>query len=291
MSNEAATLALLTLVLAPLACDPVDDLDPIQHDRIGLEGQPTKALPTASLTCDPDLEASVGGLYYPSTWNCAQAIADAESNFGSWHYRNACNQQVGSDIADPVDDAVVTSCQVDPSGQLLVTVDLCCTEPTLACDPDLQAAVGGLYYPGWTCNDAIANAESTLGSWHYRNACNQQVGSDIDDPAAAAVVTDCHVEAGSGQTVVTVDLCCAEPTLACDPDDQATVGGLYYPGWTCNDAIANAESNLGSWHYRNACNQQVGSNIATPAQQAVVTDCHVEAGSGQTVVTVDLCCG
>jgi hypothetical protein len=279
----------LALALALSACDapePIDALDPA--DVL----EPSDALEErTALVCDPDLEASVGGLYYPAGWTCPQAIANAEATLGSYHYRNACHQQVGSDIAEDVDDALVTSCQLDPSGQILVTVDLCCAEPppALVCDPDLSASRGGIYYPGWTCADAIANAEATLGSYHYRDACHQQVGSDIADPASAVAVTDCHVEADSGQTVVTVDLCCAEPPASCDPAHQATKGGIYYPGWTCANAIANAEATLGSYHYRSACHQQTGSNLATPVQEATVTECHLESGSA--VVTVDLCCG
>lgn len=67
------------------------------------------------------------------------------------------------------------------------------------------------------------------------------------------------------------------------------MGGLYYPGWSCADAIADAESNLGSFHYRRSCHEQVGSELATPATAAIVSECHIE--SGYAVVTVDLCCG
>ena len=159
---------------------------------------------------------------------------------------------------------------------------------TLTCDLDEQAAVGGLHYPNTTCAAATASAETTLSSWHYRNACNQQVGSDISSPAADATVTSCYVNR-SGSAVVSVGLCCEPPPgPSCDADEQASVGGLYYPGWTCADAIANAEASLNSWHYRNACNQQVGSDIGSPVGEAFVTSCTIDGGSA--VVSVDLCC-
>lgn len=158
---------------------------------------------------------------------------------------------------------------------------------TLTCDVDDQAAVGGLYYPGWTCANAIAHAETTLGGYHYRNACNQQVGSDISLPASEADVSSCTIQSGSA--VVSVDLCCEPPPgLSCDVDEQASVGGLHYPGWTCADATAHAEATLAGYHYRNACNQQVGSAISSPADEALVTSCTIQSGSA--VVSVDLCC-
>ncbi|NVB40412.1 hypothetical protein G6O69_21410 [Pseudenhygromyxa sp. WMMC2535] len=188
-----------------------------------------------------------------------------------------------------VDEAGYEPIAMEPSEGLDVSAsgDESLRASTLTCDLDEQAAVGGLYYPGWTCNDAIANAESSLSSWHYRNACNQQVGSDIDSPVDAAQVTNCTNDGSNA--IVTVDLCCeAPPGLTCDLDEQAAVGGLYYPGWTCDDAIANAESSLSSWHYRNACNQQVGSDISSPVDAALVTDCTHDGSNA--IVTVDLCC-
>lgn len=160
---------------------------------------------------------------------------------------------------------------------------------SLTCDLDEQAAVGGLHYPNTSCAAATAAAEASLSSWHYRNACNLQVGSDIADPANDAMVTSCYATR-SGTAVVSVALCCEPPpSLSCDVDEQASVGGLYYPGWTCAAAIANAESTLSSWHYRNACHQQVGSDIADPAAEALVTSCTIDADNN-AVVSVDLCC-
>ena len=71
----------LALALALSACDapePIDALDPA--DVL----EPSDALEErTALVCDPDLEASVGGLYYPAGWTCPQAIANAEATLGS----------------------------------------------------------------------------------------------------------------------------------------------------------------------------------------------------------------
>jgi hypothetical protein len=159
--------------------------------------------------CDPDEQASVGGIHYPNT-SCAAATANAEASLNSWHYRNACNQQVGSDINSPVADATVTDCYVNDVGSAVVEVSLCCEPPPgPSCDADEQASVGGIHYPGWSCAAATANAEASLNSWHYRNACNQQVGSDISSPVADATVTSCTIDGGSA--VVEVALCCEPP--------------------------------------------------------------------------------
>ncbi|MEM9462815.1 MAG: hypothetical protein AAGF11_52225 [Myxococcota bacterium] len=287
----ASTLTLALAACGPLSEDPTfdelpvedyDELEPTAPDAT-LDALVAPVPSTADLLCIDQLRASVGGLYYPG-WDCADALADAESNLASWHYRNGCHQQVGSDLATPVDQASVAECHIE-GDSAVVTVDLCCAEPAFLCDPSLQASVGGLYYPGWDCAAAIADAESNLASWHYRNGCNEQVGSDLGTPVDQASVAECHIEGDSA--VVSVDLCCAEPDF-CHPDLQATVGGLYYPGWDCATAIADAESNLASWHYRNGCHQQVGSNLGTPVNQASVAQCHIEGNSA--VVTVDLCC-
>ena len=158
----------------------------------------------------------------------------------------------------------------------------------LVCDPDDSASVGGLYYPGWTCAAASAHAESSLNSWHYRNACSQQAGTDINDPIDAAAVSSCVVD-DNNNAIVSVDLCCEAPALTCDLDEQASVGGLHYPGWTCEDAIADAESNLNSWHYRNACHQQYGSDISTPVGGALVSGCYIDK-VGNAVISADVCC-
>lgn len=114
---------------------------------------------------------------------------------------------------------------------------------TLTCAVDDQAAVGGLHYPGWTCANAIAHAETSLGGYHYRNACNQQVGSDISSPADEALVTSCTIV--SGNAVVSVDLCCEPP---------ATVPGIPQGTWkfciaagTPQQMLASCESGAQTW--------------------------------------------
>ncbi len=265
----------------------VDVVEPTFEERGGEAEAPAEQKPgpekQAKFSCAEELNISVGGLYYPGL-DCAAAIADAQANFNSWHYRNGCADKVGSDIDLPVDDALVTDCSID-GDSAVVTVDVCCTEPVLTCHEDLQASVGGLHYPGWTCADAIADAEANLASWHYRNGCNLQVGSDINDPIDQANVTSCTIVGDNA--VVEVDMCCASP-LSCDPDSQASVGGLHYPGWTCAAAIADAESSFNSWHYRNGCNQQQGSDINDPVNDAHVTSCSIVGDNA--VVEVDVCC-
>jgi hypothetical protein len=192
------------------------------------------------------------------------------------------------DAQDPTDADFNTLESSDEQDPLKPLADAQEALYTLTCDLDEQAAVGGLHYPNTTCAAATASAETMLSSWHYRNACNQQVGSDISSPAADAAVSSCYVNK-TGSAVVSVDLCCEPPPgPSCDVDEQASVGGLHYPGWTCAAAIANAEASLNSWHYRNACNQQVGSDIGSPVDEAFLTSCTIDGGNA--VVSVDLCC-
>ncbi len=303
---KPSTQLSLTIVslLITSACDEHDPIDAELEaiEAHGEQGELDVLEPLANadetistLTCDLDEQAEVGGLHYPNT-TCADAIANAESTLGSWHYRNACNLKIGSDISSPAAAAVVTDCYLDPLDNAVVSVGLCCEPPPgPSCDADEQASVGGLHYPGLTCAEASLNAEASLDSGHYRKACNQQVGSDLASPVDEAFVTDCYVDK-LDNAVVSVDLCCEPPpgpssTLTCDLDEQVEVGGLHYPNTTCADAIANAESTLGSWHYRNACNLKIGCDISSPAAAAVVTDCYLDLSENvNAVVSVGLCC-
>ena len=122
------------------------------------------------------------------------------------------------DEHDPIDaelEAIEAHGEQGEQGELDVLEPLANADETistLTCDLDEQAEVGGLHYPNTTCADAIANAESKLGSWHYRNACNLKIGSDISSPAAAAVVTDCYLDLSENvNAVVSVGLCCEPP--------------------------------------------------------------------------------
>jgi hypothetical protein len=127
------SLAIVSLLVTS-ACDAQDPTDADFNTLESSDEQdPLKPLADAqealyTLTCDLDEQAAVGGLHYPNT-TCAAATASAETMLSSWHYRNACNQQVGSDIGSPVDEAFVTSCTID-GGNAVVSVDLCCEPPT-----------------------------------------------------------------------------------------------------------------------------------------------------------------
>nr|MCH9682371.1 hypothetical protein [Deltaproteobacteria bacterium] len=283
------TPLIATAALAVFACevsseDPEFDARAASLEEPVDEAKPDESAKSGTLMCEASVQTTVGGLHYLGL-DCAAAIADAEVNLGGWHYRNGCHEKVGSDIDAPAEQAVVTDCYIS-GDYAVVTVDLCCNDPGPSCEEDEQAAVEGLYYPGLDCAEATLHAEANLDGWHYRNGCNKQVGSDIDASVNEAVVTECHMEGDSA--VVAAVLCCTEPVLSCDEELHASVGGLYYPGLDCAAAIADAESDLGSWHYRNGCTQQVGSDIGTPVDEALVTEYHMEGDSA--VVAVDVCC-
>ena len=308
---------------------------------------PTPDPISLDLTCPDTEQSTASNLHYPGWMNmdCTAATVDAESNLASYHYRNTCNLEFGSDINAPALDADVFSCQVAPPGfsdGVVVTVDVCC--PVLdeeICDDGLdndgdgeidedcgltcplteQATTSGLHYPGWTgmdCAAAIADSEANLGSYHYRNACNLEFGSDINAPALDADVFSCQVAPPgfSDGVVVTVDVCCPvldeeicddgldndgdgeideDCGLTCDDTERASANGLHYPGsmgFDCADAIADAEANLGSFHYRNACHQTLGSDLASPVLGAEVVSCEVTPPgfSDGVVVDVEVCC-
>lgn len=152
------------------------------------------------------------------------------------------------------------------------------------CDPDQQAAVGGLYYSGWTCADAIANAEASLNSWHYRNACNQQVGSDIGSPVGDATVTNCTIDGGSA--VVEVDLCC-EPSATVSGTPAGTRKMCIEAGTAAEmladcEAGAQVNANLyasGYWstqdyisHWTDPC--PAGTSIVPNSQFYVAGSCN-----------------
>jgi hypothetical protein len=155
---------------------------------------------------------------------------------------------------------------------------------SLTCDPDEQASVGGLYYPGWTCADAIAHAESSLSSWHYRNACHQQVGSDISSPVDEALALGCVIDSGSA--VVSVDLCCDAPaTVSAVP--QGSLKMCISGGSSAQmlaDCEAGALANLnryldGTWstqdyitHWTDPC--PAGTSIVPNSQFYVANSCN-----------------
>ena len=122
------SLSVLACQSEPLSPDAEFEpivLDAAEQQELLANGSSSEQIPASALVCDPDDSASVGGLYYPG-WTCAAAITHAESSLNSWHYRNACSQQAGTDINDPIDAAAVSSCVVDDNNNAIVSVDLCC---------------------------------------------------------------------------------------------------------------------------------------------------------------------
>lgn len=103
-----------------------------------------------------------------------------------------------------------------------------------------------------------------------------------------AKLTDTSSKVALDRANISVHWAVLGPGLDCSPNQQASATNLNYPGLSCADAIDDAESNLSSWHYRNACNQQVGSPMSEPAQQALVADCSIVGSNA--VVDVELCC-
>lgn len=181
----------------------------------------------------------------------------------------------------------------DPPTQCAMSPGQCIVDPTTGTGTCLYQPV----FPGTACD----SGNPCMVAECYGLACvsvwTLPEGSPCDDGLECTVGDSCQGEPYF-RTCVGGDECaeglaCTPEGCAidCDPELLATVGNLYYPGWTCEDAIANAESNLGMFHYRKACHQQVGSEMSTPVSAAVVTDCHIEGDSGQAVVTVELCCG
>lgn len=189
------------------------------------------------------------------------------------------------DEHDPIDAELRTIESIDEQDSLAPLADAQKALSILTCDLDEQAAVGGLHYPNTTCATAIASAEAMLSSWHYRNACNQQVGSDISSPATDASVTTCYVD-NSGSAVVNVGLCCEPPATVsgipdgtrkmcmeagtptqmlteCETDAQTNVDRYTSGIWTTQDYIA---------HWGDPC--PVGTSIVPQSQFYVANSCN-----------------
>lgn len=83
------------------------------------------------------------------------------------------------------------------------------------CPPGAPRALAeSLFYPDLdTCEEAIQDATLSLGSFHYRDACQQTLGGDLPDRVFGARVVDCEVDAPgfSGGVVVDVEACCPLP--------------------------------------------------------------------------------
>ena len=83
------------------------------------------------------------------------------------------------------------------------------------CPPGSPTAVAaGLHYPkdaGFPdCEAAMADAVASLGSFHYRNACQETHGGPLPDAVLGARVVDCQVDPpqSEGNVVVAVEACC-----------------------------------------------------------------------------------
>lgn len=87
-------------------------------------------------------------------------------------------------------------------------------DQTDCCPPgSLKATAGGLHYPQPQfpdCAAAIADALTALGSFHYRNACQQAYGGPLPDAVLGAKVVDCQESPplSEGNVVVAVEACC-----------------------------------------------------------------------------------
>ncbi len=79
-----------------------------------------------------------------------------------------------------------------------------------------KATLGGLHYPKpefTSCAEAIDAAVRALGSFHYRNTCQETYGGPLPDAVLGVRVVDCEVDPplSEGNVVVAVEVCCPEP--------------------------------------------------------------------------------
>ena len=329
-SDEVCSGAGACIAADTCACDP------------GFAGDECET--EAALTCPVTEQASTGGLFYPSQY-CEETVALATAALASGHYRSACSDTLGTDPADPVLEALVVSCADDPPGfstGSVVYVDVCCDVLDeeicddgldndgnglvddgcgLSCPVTEQAIASGLHYPGSSghdCESGTAESEAALFSFHYRNACHQQLGTDLAPDVLEADVVSCEVAPPgfSDGVVLSVAVCCDVLDeeicddgldndgnglvddgcgLSCPVTEQATASGLHYPGYTghdCESATAESEAALSSGHYRNACHEQLGTDLAPDVLEADVVSCEVAPPgfSDGVVVSVDVCC-
>ena len=82
------------------------------------------------------------------------------------------------------------------------------------------------------------------------------------------------------------------PALECAPALTVAVArDLNYPGQDCTQATARAEAQLGSLHYRKACQAAAdpGAALSPSVAAARVTDCRTTEGRG-VFLDVEICC-
>lgn len=114
----------------------------------------------------------------------------------------------------------------DPRVEYVVEDAEVCKVIRYTCDPGMEhfsddcgcgclapctrtATAAGLHYPGETCSSAIARAESSYGSGHYRRACEQAHGEAPDGPVGVEAVTSC--QSRDDGVYLDVEVCCPEP--------------------------------------------------------------------------------
>ena len=180
--------------------------------------------------------------------------------------------------------------------------------PPPPCPPtNAVALVTDLNYPEADCRAAAIHAQGRLASGHYRRACR---AADPDAPApprvVSAGVTDCRTTDGRG-VFIDVEVCCGEGVeQAVEPETvvrgrepecpirytATRVADLHYPeAASCDEIRSQAETALGSMHYRKAC------KAATPRSgnerrvlDARVVECRSGGGAAGVSVDVGLCC-
>jgi hypothetical protein len=176
------------------------------------------------------------------------------------------------------------------------------------CSPDSTiATVRDLNYPEGDCADAAAEAESSLGGYHYRTAC-EEAAPDAASPVevSAAHVTDCRPTDGRG-VFVDVEVCCSQESTPPPPPEsvvhadgpdcapwqtRARADELHYPdGAGCEEIVGRAESGLSMGHYRRAC-KAATPRTSRPARvlAAGVVECRTGGAIRGVVVDVELCC-
>ncbi len=169
--------------------------------------------------------AVVSDLNYPNQ-DCAEAIARAEGQLDSGHYRRAC--QVADDAAalpPTVFTARVTDCRTTDGRGVFVDVEVCCAESveqTLEPEKAIQAEgpscpswrtrarVNDLHYPdAGSCDAIVSRAEAELESTHYRNAC-MAAAPRATRPATVleARVVECRSGGKTRGVTLDVELCC-----------------------------------------------------------------------------------
>ena len=182
--------------------------------------------------------------------------------------------------------------------------------------------VTDLNYPQQDCAQAASSVEGQLESLRYRKACQAaEPGTALPSGVTRARVTDCRTvdsrnsdsrssDSGSSDArgvSVDVEVCCAEAvhrTLQPEsvlrsegpkcPDwrTRTRASGLHYPdAESCDSILSKAEAELGSMHYRRAC------NAATPRAtrpgrvlEARVVECRSGGTSTGVNIDVELCC-